>query len=1336
MIRQSDSEPSAATDLHLLLTQLTELRRAMEQSVEFDDGLDQRLSAALRGRIRDCDAQLAHVIGHLDHHRRQHESVESERHESEQRYRSLYDNNPSMYFTLSAGGVVISVNKYGAEQLGYEPADLIGRSVLPVFKPDDHEVVLRQLSLCMTNPGKLFEWEIQKIRKNGTELWVRERAQAIQDRTGQTLVLVVCEDVTARRRTEEIVRESEERWRALYEHAGIGIAQLDLNGRFVRVNPRLCETLDYSSAMLLQRTFQDLLHPDDLEPSIGCLQELLAGTRPSFSMEKRYLRSDDVWVWVDMTVSLVRAASGAPAYLIAVIQSIHARKEAEDAVRRTTHLLQTLVRASPLPIISLDCDARVTTWNPAATRLFGWTEEEVLGRELPYVPEDEASTADTLWEQGLRGEVQGPIELRRRRKDGAILNLLLWPVFVRLNDGAVSTAVGLYVDQSDLKRAEAAQLKSELRLRSFLDALDDLAFEFDENGTYLSVWTRNEENLLVPRREVVGKRLRDIFGAQEGARYLDAIRRVLATGRPEPIEYTIPINGQPRNFSAIMSRIPAFDDASATVACVVRDVTDQKQAQETLRDSEQAIRSLHEATSNPGLSHEQRIQTVLELGCRRFRLPIGVVTRLRGDEVEITHICGPLTAFSPGMRLPLRQTYCCATLESKRVVSFEHAKASGWVDHPGYETLGFECYIGTRVRGESKMHGTICFLSAEPRPTPFSEADKDFLLLMAKWIAVESDRSLAERRLERINECFLKSGGDPLENVQRLTALCGGLLEGSCALYSRLEGEFLSAVGQWQAPPEFQAVDRAEGHLCTELIRRGEADLVTIRHLPDTSYAETDPNVRLYQLQTYIGKVVSIDDEAVGSLCVVFDRDFIPTEADERLMGILAAAIGTEEQRIQAQKALRASEERFAKAFRSSPYPVIMTVLDSGKCLEVNDAALKLFGYERGEVVGRTAVALGLCADLEERETFFEKLRRENVVRNYEMSLKAKDGTIRQVLVSSEIIEVHGSTCVLTVGSDITEQKQAESALRTSELRLQRFVSEAPVGLVILDRHRRLMSANRAFCELTGYDERELIGRSYDLYTHPDDLAPNLELTDDFYRGILKEYSIEKRYLRKTGETIWVSLKATGIELPNQPGPLLLAVVQDITDQKRATEERERLSQDLHDNILQSLYAVGMQLEASALAAGKSVRKSRNHASQAIDQLNRLVNDVRHYIALLKRGGGAKMNLHQALRQLVSSFSTTGHRPPELEIKEGVLDLITTEQAEQLLNIAREALSNSVRHANATHRSVRLSSLGPAGMRMQICDDGIGFVPKLERKQGHGLANMAARAKRSAPGCG
>jgi PAS domain S-box-containing protein len=122
---------------------------------------------------------------------------------SEERYRALYEDNPSMYFTVDSQGIVLSVNPFGAEQLGYTVHELIGQSVLNVFYPDDKEAVKQQVAVCLQNPGKVNHWELRKVRKDGSMLWVRESARAVQGVDGKPIVLVVCEDITKRKQAEE-----------------------------------------------------------------------------------------------------------------------------------------------------------------------------------------------------------------------------------------------------------------------------------------------------------------------------------------------------------------------------------------------------------------------------------------------------------------------------------------------------------------------------------------------------------------------------------------------------------------------------------------------------------------------------------------------------------------------------------------------------------------------------------------------------------------------------------------------------------------------------------------------------------------------------------------------------------------------------------------------------------------------------------------------------------------------------------------------------------------------------------------------------------------------------
>ena len=136
--------------------------------------------------------------------------VEEALRDSEERYRTLYQDNPSMYFTVSAAGTVLSVNQFGAEQLGYTPEELAGKAVLEVFYEEDRAEVAEQLAICIAKPGQRAHWEFRKVRKDGEVIYVKEQARATVDTNGETMVLLVCEDVTERRQMEQELEKARE----------------------------------------------------------------------------------------------------------------------------------------------------------------------------------------------------------------------------------------------------------------------------------------------------------------------------------------------------------------------------------------------------------------------------------------------------------------------------------------------------------------------------------------------------------------------------------------------------------------------------------------------------------------------------------------------------------------------------------------------------------------------------------------------------------------------------------------------------------------------------------------------------------------------------------------------------------------------------------------------------------------------------------------------------------------------------------------------------------------------------------------------------------------------
>ncbi|HEX3525377.1 MAG TPA: PAS domain S-box protein, partial [Stellaceae bacterium] len=125
--------------------------------------------------------------------------------ESEEQWRQVFEHNPVMYFMVGPTGTVLSVNAFGAAQLGYTAGELIGQSVLNVFFEEDRELVENHVATCLGELGSSHSWEIRKLRKDGTVLWVRENAKAVQQSGVDAIILIACEDITERKRGEQRV---------------------------------------------------------------------------------------------------------------------------------------------------------------------------------------------------------------------------------------------------------------------------------------------------------------------------------------------------------------------------------------------------------------------------------------------------------------------------------------------------------------------------------------------------------------------------------------------------------------------------------------------------------------------------------------------------------------------------------------------------------------------------------------------------------------------------------------------------------------------------------------------------------------------------------------------------------------------------------------------------------------------------------------------------------------------------------------------------------------------------------------------------------------------------
>jgi len=250
------------------------------------------------------------------------------RHAADEKYR-LFAEATEEGIVIHDFAQVLAVNDHLGKMFGYAEQDIVGTDPFRLIQSSERHAGVES---ARRNKGEIVS-ETLGVRADGGLFPIELRGRPVTYQ-GQSVRLVRIRDLTRRRQVQATLNESEERFRATFEQAAVGIAHVATDGTFLRVNQLLCNFLGYARDELLAVTFQEVTYPEDLNADLELLNQVLAGHRDSYAMEKRYFRKEGVIVWANLTVSLVRDAEGDPAYFISIIEDISDRKAIEESLRQ------------------------------------------------------------------------------------------------------------------------------------------------------------------------------------------------------------------------------------------------------------------------------------------------------------------------------------------------------------------------------------------------------------------------------------------------------------------------------------------------------------------------------------------------------------------------------------------------------------------------------------------------------------------------------------------------------------------------------------------------------------------------------------------------------------------------------------------------------------------------------------------------------------------------------------------------------------------------------------------------------------------------------------------
>ena len=469
-------------------------------------------------------------------------------------------------------------------------------ALLSMIHVEDRTYFTEQISHALTQEIN-YEVEVRIYRSDGTIRWIASIGDVLRDSTGKPLGMAgVVMDITERKQVEQALKESEEKFRRVFEDAPIGMMLNEANGKGMQMNPAFCKMLGYTEAELTQLTFEQLTHPEDLSIEIPYIERCFQGEITNYQMEKRYIQKNGEILWANLTAGIIRDEKGNLRYGLGMVEDITERRRVEESLR----LRDRAIAASRNGITIADArvpDLPMTYVNPAFERMTGYCAEEVLGRNCRFLQNDESHQAElNKLRTAIREQNDCTVVLRNYRKDGTIFwnELSVSPIYD--SEGTLTHFIGIQTDITERKQAEDALQHAKDQLQAVLDAVPGFVAWVDSELRYEGVNRYLANTFNLSPEVFVGQKLGFHQHSSELTTFMRQFLDSPASAANQVIE--VQVEGSIQNYLLVAQK---YQKGRAAVLVGI-DISDRQRVEEQIKSSlaekEVLLKEIHHRVKN------------------------------------------------------------------------------------------------------------------------------------------------------------------------------------------------------------------------------------------------------------------------------------------------------------------------------------------------------------------------------------------------------------------------------------------------------------------------------------------------------------------------------------------------------------------------------------------------------------------------------------------------------------------------------------------------------------------------------------------------------------------